>query len=459
MSAEDNSQDKLIEDVEAIAVEENEVVHPIETALDIYIEHIDSLYKTLFMTMSTISKTFKKTKDLVQDFEKQNCEMVGPDEDGKFTLLVHDNYIRRWSKLHQELNQIILSNKLVPASFLTSLISQYDAFLGQLIKALFDINPEMLNSSERNLSYSQLAEFDSISDAREHIVEKEIETVLRKSHAEQFDWLEKKFDLPLRKDLSIWPIFIEVTERRNLFVHTRGIVSSQYIKVCRQHGVKLPSNIKVGDELDAPAEYMIEAYSCIFDMGVQLAHVLWRKKDIKTREQADDNLNAIAFDLLLDKRYDLVKRVLDFAFSTIKKFSSEQIRRILLVNRALAYKWSGEEKIASKIINAEDWTATSDNFKLAEVVILEDYKQADILFERIGAKSDLLSINAYREWPLFLKYRDRPEFKVLFKKVFGEDLDIVKHTVSEVNDSGGQAVPETKDADIEGDIKSDEVKE
>jgi len=198
MSTEDNAQDKLIEDVEATAVEENEVAHPIEVALGIYIEHIDSLYKTLFMTMSTINKTFKKTKDLVQDFEKQNCEMVGPDGDGKFSLLVHDNYIRRWSKLHQELKQIALSNKLVPASFLTSLISQYDAFLGQLIKALFDINPEMLNSSERNLSYSQLAEFDSISDAREHIVEKEIETVLRKSHAEQFDWLEKKFDLPLR---------------------------------------------------------------------------------------------------------------------------------------------------------------------------------------------------------------------------------------------------------------------
>ena len=425
-------QKPVIEDVESTPVEEVETTeHPIEKALSVYIDHIDSLYKTLFLTMVAIDKTFKKTKDLVDDFEKQNCEVLGPDEDGHFTVLVHDNYIRKWTKLQQELKQISLSHKLVPASFLTSFVSQYDAFLGQLIKALFDINPEMLNSSERNLSYSQLAEFESITDAREHIVEKEIETVLRKSHAEQFDWLEKKFELPLRKDLSIWPMFIEVTERRNLFVHTRGIVSSQYIKVCRQHGVKLPEDIKVGSELGASIKYMVEAYSCIFDMGVQLAHVLWRKKDTKTKVDADDNLNAIAFELLLDKKYSLLIRVLDFAFNTIKKFSSEQIRRMLVVNRALAYKWSGNEKAAARIINAEDWTATSDNFKLAEAIILEDYKQADILAERIGSDGSI-PITAYREWPLFLKYRERPEFKEIFKKMFNEDLEVISNPIREV---------------------------
>lgn len=432
MSEKSKKQEEAIEDVEAVVVEDSMAEHPIETALKSYIEYINSLYKTLFLTMSTIDRTFKKTKELLSEFEKQNCEIEGPDEDGNITLTVHDNYVRRWTKLNQELKQIALSRKLVPASFLASLISQYDAFLGQLIKALFDINPEILNSSERNLSYAQLLEFDSISEARDHIVEKEIETVLRKSHSEQFDWLEKKFDLPLRKDLSIWPTFIEVTERRNLFVHTRGVISSQYIKVCKQHGVKLSDQIKVGVELEAPARYMVEAYSCVFDIGIQLAHVLWRKKDPKSRELADSHLNEIAFELLMDERYDLAKRVLDFAFHTIKKFSSEQIRRILLVNRALAYKWSGDEKTASKIINAEDWTATSDNFKMAEVVVLEDYEQADTLFEAIGPNSKSLPINAYREWPLFIRYRERPEFKILFKKVFKEDLEIVKHSVEEI---------------------------
>jgi hypothetical protein len=381
--------------------------------------------------MRTIIKGYKKTQELLKNFEEKNCKISEPDEDGLSTITVHENYVRRWTALHRDLNQIDLSTKLVPASFLTSLVSQYDAFLGQLIKALFDLNPEILSSSERNLSYSQLIEFETISDARAHIVEKEIETVLRKSHSEQFDWLEKKFDLPLRKDLSIWPTFIELTERRNLFVHTRGIVSSQYIKVCKLHNVKLNEEIKVGMELDASISYIEDAYSCIFDLGVQLAHVLWRKKDSKTREEADNNLNEVIFDLLLYKNYPLAKKISDFAVNIIKKFSSEQIRRMIIVNRALSYKWNGDEKIANKIINAEDWSATSDDFKLAEAVILENYNEADKLVEKLGASSDIKA-QSYRDWPLFLKYRERQEFKDLFKNIFNENFDEIEHPISEV---------------------------
>jgi len=437
--------DPTIEDVEGVVVEEDSKRHPIQDALNAYIQHIDSLYKTLFLTMFTINRTYKKAEGVLKDFEKQNCQVSDSDQDGHYTVVIKENYIRRWTRLHRDLNQIVLSSKLVPASFLASFISQYDAFLGHLIKALFDIIPDVLNSSERNLSYSQLAEFESISEARAHIVEKEIETVLRKSHSEQFEWLEKKFELPLRKDLALWPLFIEVTERRNLFVHTRGIVSSQYIKICKQHGVKLSDDIKVGGELDASLAYMEEAYECLFDIGVQLAHVLWRKKDAKTRVLADESLNSIAYELLLDEKYSLAIKVLDFAVNTVKKFSSEQIRRMIVVNRALAYKWSENEKTAAKIIHAEDWTATSDNFRLAEAVILEEYTQADILVEKIGNKGSVTA-NNYREWPLFIKYRKREEFKKVFNKVFGEDISEMEQPVSEVLQT--DALDATQDTDI-----------
>jgi hypothetical protein len=427
-SGQDDNQEPLIEDVETVDAEEaEEIEHPIGKAIGVYVEHSDSLFKTFFLTMRTISRTHKKMLSILDEFEVKHCEKLESDNGENYTIKIPENYFRRWTKINQEIKQISLSAKLVPASFMSSLISQYDAFLGQLIKVLFDLNPEMLNASERNLSYAQLAEFDSIPEAREYIVEKEIETVLRKSHSEQFDWLEKKFDLPLRKDLSIWPVFIEVTERRNLFVHTRGIVSSQYIKVCKQHNVALPADIKVGSELHASIDYMVEAHSCIFDMGVQLAHVLWRKKSPQTRNDADDNLNEIIFELLLDRSYKLAIRIADFAVNTLKRFSSEQIRRMLVVNRALAYKWSGNEKTAVKIINVEDWTATADQFKLAESVILEDYNEADAIVKRIGNNGSV-SAQAYREWPLFLKYRERDEFKQIFKQVFNEEFDMVEET-------------------------------
>ena len=85
-----------------------------------------------------------------------------------------------------------VANKLVMQSFIISLISQYDTFLGKLIRALFLIKPETLNVSERNISFSKLREFKTIDDAREYVMGKEIESILRGSHIEQFKWLENK---------------------------------------------------------------------------------------------------------------------------------------------------------------------------------------------------------------------------------------------------------------------------
>ena len=105
-------------------------------------------------------------------------------------------------------------------------------------------------------------ELGTLDNAKKYVLEKEIESVLRKSHAEQFSWMESKFSLPLRQGLEIWPKFIEITERRNLYVHTGGIVSSQYLKICKENGLLLP-NTKVGDEISIEPDYFRHAYNII----------------------------------------------------------------------------------------------------------------------------------------------------------------------------------------------------
>src|SRR2546423_10410038 len=59
----------------------------------------------------------------------------------------------------------------------------------------------------------------------------------------------------LRKDLPIWPVFVEVTERRNLFAHCSGKVSAQYLTVCDNHGVKFDGKPPcLNDALDVTPE-------------------------------------------------------------------------------------------------------------------------------------------------------------------------------------------------------------
>ena len=100
--------------------------------------------------------------------------------------------------------------------------------------------PEQL--SKLSISYIEATNAPSIEELRERFVRKEVEDVLRGSHSEQFKYLSAftgKFDEP-----ALWSRVIEITERRNLHVHTGGRVSSQYLERCREAGVVLPSDLR-----------------------------------------------------------------------------------------------------------------------------------------------------------------------------------------------------------------------
>ena len=262
-----------------------------------------------------------------------------------------------------------------------------------------------------------------MKDAREYIVEKEVETVLRKSHSEQFDWLEKKFGLTLRTGLPVWSDFIEVTERRNLFVHNRGIVSNHYLDVCRKHGVEFETKLQVGEQLSVPIEYFNSAFETIFEMGVKLAHVLWRKVQPEDLEKADSNLIKVGYDLLSEERFELASKILYFSTTTLKTFASEQNRLRFVVNQAQAYKWSDDMEKAREILSNEDWSTRSDDFQLAEAVLLDDFDKANEIVKRIGTTGNVEK-NDYREWPLFRKYRKSEKLQSIFEEVFQEPLNL-----------------------------------
>ncbi len=279
--------------------------------------------------------------------------------------------------------------------------------------------PKSLNLADKSLTFSELQNFRSIEEAREHLIEKEIDSVLHLSHSEQIDWLEGKYNLPLRKGLKIWPMFIEVTERRNLFVHSDGIVTGQYLNVCQEHNVDLQKNICSGMELGVTREYFKSTYECIYEMGIGLAHVLWRKVLPNDRLNADINLNTICYDLLEAEKFKLACTLLDFATTIPTKYSDELHRLMFIVNRAQAYKWSGDQEKAKMIIDSVDWSATNTSFRLAKAVILDNFAEADNLVREIGSQGDVRQ-DDYQTWPLFREYRNSEGFLKAYQDVFGE---------------------------------------
>lgn len=399
-----------------------------EKAINTFLEHIESLSASLPYILSTIEQTKQKAIKLHQTFLNKDCEKkIG--ENGAYYAIKPEHY-RRNNLLRKEVNQAIIAHRIIQRNYIVSLVSQFDSFIGSLIRTMYYEKPELLNESEKQLTFSNLMEFENIAAAREFIIEKEIESVLRDSHTSHFKWIERKIDAPLLKDLPIWSTFIELTERRNLYVHNNGIVSNHYLKICQENNVVIPSNTQIGDVLVLDDDYFDQAFKCVFELGLKLSQVMWRKLLPTRLSDADLNLLNISFELILNGQYVLAQEILDFTEKYIKRFSSEDIKFRLILNRAQTYKWSGNDKECKKIIESKDWSACSDIFKLASQVLLDDFENAVNTMRRLGTNSNQIDKNCYKEWPIFKEFRRQEIFKKCFEELFGEEAEIKERYAS-----------------------------
>jgi len=414
----ENEDDNLTDDPEAIESTTQNANNPsFYHEIITFISDITSLSETFKIAMNSILEKLSETTRTLIEFNKSKIKPIIID--GKEFGNIDPDNVQEFTTLINKLKTYHKATKLIPRSFIVALISQYDAYLSKLLKIIYIKKPELLNESDKNITLKQLFEYNSIEEAKECILEREIESVMRDSHNEQFKWMERKFNIKLTKDLAVWPNFLELTERRNLYVHNDGVVSNQYLKVCRENKINL-SDINLGNELEVSLDYYEEAFNTVFEIGFKLGQVLWRKFASDEINDADENLITIGYNTLFEEKYSLTKMIFDFSLEILKKHGTEENKRMMIINQALAYKWTGNNEKARTIIKNEDWTATMLKFRLAETIILDDYEEAYKIMRVIGNSNEEVSITNYREWPLFKEIKREQNFLKLFEELFEE---------------------------------------
>jgi len=399
--------------------EEAQDESPIATEIERFVNHLNSLGSSLAVTMFVMNRTLKYARKLYDEFVGE-CEVVSIGPPKKFRVSPDRDH--EYIRLEKQLQRSHIATSVVPKSFVVALVSQFDAYLGGLVRAFINLKPELLNGSERILTFKELKEFNSLEGARDFILEKEIESLLRESHPQQFSWMENKFKIKLTENLPSWPTFVEVTERRNLFVHCDGVVSRQYLKVCGEQGVEGLTGLQPGSVLWVSPEYFSKAQECILEIGVKLGHVLWRKLCPEQRAEADANFSDVCFGLLQEANYRPAKELLNFAVTGLKKHSTDEVRRIFVINYAQAQKWVGDQQGCVATLEAEDWTACDDKFQIAIAVLKDDFDRAIGLVGRMGPKGQIEK-SSYRSWPIFQELRKRKDFREAYSKVFGEEFE------------------------------------
>lgn len=402
------------------------MAHDFGTDIEWFADHVGSIRRMLPTFAHITSAVAKGLGDDIDKFiEKHATDKVFSAEGKLEEYAIPAELTNRHRILSRSRVDSTIFTRLLPEMAIVTLVSIYDAYIGRLVRGLFRTKPEILNGSNRQLTFAQLAEFPSLEAARDHIIEAEVESLLRGNHSDQFEWFENKLGIPLRKDLPAWKAFIEVTERRNLFVHADGVIGAQYLAVCRRNEVVLGEDACIGNVLHVPPDYFRAACDCITEIGVKLGQVIWRKTQPENIEAADEALVGITYDLLTLREYGLAQILLVFATQPPIRHVSNEVSLTFKINLAIAYKWQGKDEECGKLLDAVDWSALADKFQLAVSVLRNEYDHAVRIMKTIGSLSRPTKAE-YRDWPLFREFRKSDQFKKAYQEIFGEPFRLVR---------------------------------
>ena len=393
--------------------------------LDNFIENLNCLRESFIY--SEVMLRQQKISAL-NNYNKFVNSYLVQDENGNKSSAIPNEKLREFHKLRKKKNRTEKASELIPPTYIISLVSLFDSFLAGLVRCVYNLKQELLLESQQSFTYREIVRYDTTREVKKLIIDNTIDKLFRDSHKEQIQWFEKAFEVNTLRKFAGWGDFIELTERRNLFVHADGIVSGQYIEECKKNDYQL-GNINIGRKLIADNEYFEKSFRLLYEMAIMLTQILINKlylgrEKFSTDTTVRDNIfiNNV-YELICEEHYDIAINVSKFAINNAFKRTNKD-KTFIELNLAQAYKWSGNEKECKAVLQDLDTSAMNIDLQIPKKVLEEEYDEVYSMMKDLGKGSKILTKEAYREWPIFRKIRKQKEFEDAFEAIFGEALAI-----------------------------------
>ena len=401
--------------------EVNPFIQEFSDNLNMFIENINCLCETFGYSEGMLNqqkqKADKDYADFITPYKKEN-------ENGPFLDIPHEK-LRNFKKYERKKKRAEKAFQLILPTYVVSAVSIFDSFLAGLIRCIYNLKPELLLDSNMTFFYRDLVKYDTLKEVKKTIIDATIDKLFRDSHTEQIAWIEKSIDINTLRKFSGWSNYIELTERRNLFVHSDGVVSSQYINECQKAGYNV-DNISIGSRLSADKMYFDQSYNLLYEMAIMLTQILINKlyigKYSEDTSERDNILITCVFDLIVDKHYEIAINVSNFACESKSFKRNHKDKAFIELNLAQAYKWSGNSAKCKNLLDSMDDSIMINDLKIPKLTLEDNFAAVYPLMVSVGDRSEILKKESYRDWPIFKEIRKEKEFVDTFKMIFNEDL-------------------------------------
>ena len=190
----------------------------------------------------------------------------------------------------------------------------------------------------------------------------------------------------------------EAKERRNLLVHNNGIVNRRYLYKFK--GEKYHPNtksLKEGDALHVSRGYFDRTLDEIMISGIIFGQECWRKWHPKDVEIADNELIETIYNLLVEKKWELARRLSHYGRTS--KVSNEAKQLIYEFNYCLTLKSLQKSKEFKTELNKIDVSSLKPYLLLGYYALKNDLSNFySSLRNTLGAVE--LDKELLLEWPI-----------------------------------------------------------
>jgi hypothetical protein len=402
-----------------------------------------------FMIMDAVGDTFGSyyfQKNILGLFE-QNSECIENEENVKIFKITPQQF-DKFEKAHQHLKHMEEGLARLPQALFVGLIASFDALLVDIMTKMVSVEPKRYFSKDLSITLNEIFDYSSMEEVVAKIVSDEIYKFSRESHEIQVGIIEKNFHIKIKDHWKRWSAFIEVFERRNLIAHGEKYFNSKYIETCNRNGASFKGE-NLGTIIQLSQNYCHNAIDVISEFAILLIFSLWRKHLPEQEAEAFTNLNEAGFKLISTGHCEIAEKILDYGVSLKNTRVSESTRRMMIVNLASSTLRKNDAGRACKILDAEDWTAASIEFRICVSAVKGEISEVCSLMPL--AKSSGVTISCLRTWPVFRYCQENEEFRKSVKENYGEDLLELDH------DSGDESQTQDKIEEKFESIQSDAI--
>ncbi len=109
------------------------------------------------------------------------------------------------------------------------LVTEFEAFLGLCLDAVFEYKPEAMMNRQRSLTFEEILSFSSMENLRSALANQEIDSIINEGDIEKLNQrLSNQYKLLDFSSSPDWNEFKECFYRRNLIIHSGGKINDRY---------------------------------------------------------------------------------------------------------------------------------------------------------------------------------------------------------------------------------------